>query len=477
MVWLPDAGTDCCFRVVIRKFLYANVALALVTQSLERDFVDFLKKVAESTSALRNLTAGDFEGMRNRARRMLFMRGGALDLSGDKPKIHRWGTTGSIGIADLFIFDDEVIKIDCPATVTDFGDHKELLEMLETVYRLDWTVVVEVIVKTLRGEQHRNIFCVFGPRMTWKTAVFSLIIRSALTNVHCPEKIDPFMVSQRWNNTADSAPEKRTAIRDYGRSIFRLIDEAPEQNSKTKFCINLPTVKSQQAGTDSLLLSMSQFRHSIPTRTLPLFVITTNDPVESVFTELPRSKDQRDKILVIDTAGSALDSSPNNENYDPDRAARMQSFCEECAYKPAKYTHQLLSLVCWWMSDPPERGSIATQMAECSIDAYLRRRSEADRARQGVRDGEERDIFQRLVDFIGDPKDPDNDRFVRIEGNGGLARHTVYQAAGVRADIKRGGKPATKAAKLLDDFMVSKFGVRNGQLTGGFPGYRGIALS
>ena len=206
----------------------------------------------------------------------------------------------------------------------------------------------------------------------------------------------------------------------------------------------------------------------MPTRVLPLFVITTNDPLEELFTEIPRAMDQRNKIIVIDTQGSALDET--GVNYDDDIAKSVWATCDDCSRNPSKYSGQLCSLLCWWLSSPPERHNVNALIADCTIDAYLARR---DAARVGVADDARE---QTLIDFLGDPRDIDNHVIVRVEGRGGLRRKDIYAKAGV--DFRSGGKPAKDAGDFVDDWMERAFqGTKSETLPLGYVGYKGFALS
>jgi len=86
------------------------------------------------------------------------------------------------------------------------------------------TVVVEVIVKTLRGEQHRNIFCVFGPRMTWKTAVFSLDLK----RVQCAVRAEAESVLHLANEKKRGAVLARR-VHDSLLACIAIVDSAPQR--------------------------------------------------------------------------------------------------------------------------------------------------------------------------------------------------------------------------------------------------------
>jgi len=101
------------------------------------------------------------------------------------------------------------------------------------------SVILEVILQTLRAVQHRKTLVIYGPRMSLKTSLFSTFIRMGLTDVHCPVKVDSFIVSQRWSNSSDSTQDKRVAERKFGRSLFRIVDEVDGQNGKAKFSVHL----------------------------------------------------------------------------------------------------------------------------------------------------------------------------------------------------------------------------------------------
>ena len=431
-----------------------------------REFVDILTSLVTSGPS-RELLARDFESMRNRARRMLFLRGGALDLAGDEPVLLRWGVEDS---RQFLFFEDEVLAIECPCAVAGFGCHDELLFVLKTAYPQYWAVIIEVVLKTLRAEQHRWTLVICGPRKALKTAWFATFLRLGLRDVLCPVAVDPFIVSQRWSSTTNSAPEKRAAERSYGRSLFRLVDDAERQNGKAKFSAHLATIRKQQAGTDTFM-PPGTWASSVPTRTLPLFVLTTNEPVEELFSEHLLEADQRNKILVIDTHGSALDET--GPNYDKAAAERVFADCADCEDNPSRYSEQLCSLLCWWVSSPPERQGVDALMAACRFDAYLARRGAA-RVGQPAADAPGA-RFATLIDFLGEPDDADDHTFIQVEGRGGLRRKDIYTAAGV--DFGKGGKPAEDAADIVDDWMERKFGVVSETLPGGYAGYKGIALS
>ena len=181
--------------------------------------------------------------------------------------------------------------------------------------------------------------------------------------------------------------------------------------------------------------------------------------------------DQQARILVVDTHGSALDV--DGPAYDAEVAASVKPACIDCDNNPAKYSRQLMSLICWWMSDPPERRNVETLIDECRLNAYLMRRDAARAARSSAGSSDER--LGALIDFFCSHEDDDDNCFVRIEGRGGVKRKEIYAAAGV--DFSQGGKPATEAGNIVDDWMDRQFGVKNSTLSGGAVGYKGIALS
>ena len=467
--WLADTGACAgLFSGYMRRYLCQHLSPEKVNAKLVREFVDLLTSIVVSLPPLRvlELAGRDFEAMRNRARGLVVLRGGALDLRGNAPELHRWADSNP---RKLLFFEDEVVQIDCPESIAGFGSHDDLLNVMRAAYPTHWPVVLELVLQTLQAQQHRRTLVITGPRKTLKTSVFSTFIRCGLTDIHCPVKVDSFLVSQRWGNTADSAPDKRAADRMYGRSLFRVVDEAERQNGKAKFSVHLASIRKQQAGTDSFT-PPGTFPRSVPTRVLPLFVITTNDPLEELFTEIPRAMDQRNKIIVIDTQGSTLDET--GVNYDNDIAKSVWAICDDCSRNPSKYSGQLCSLLCWWLSSPPERHDVNALIADCTIDAYLARR---DAVRVGVADDER---GQTLIEFLGEPEDIDNrDRIiVRVEGRGGLRRKDIYAKAGV--DFRSGGKPATAAGDVVDDWMERAFeGTKSDTLPGGYVGYKGFALS
>ena len=470
MLWTPDTGADSQFNSFMRRMLCREYDAPRVDKRLVGDFVDTLRSMMLGTRPVRELSSSDFEKMRKRARKMLFLRGGALDLSGDAPVLHQWGHGSSESPRAALFFADEIIDIDCPASVSDFGGYMDLLRVFKVAFPQHWPVVLEMILKTLRAEQQKITLVLYGPRDALKTAVFATFIRQALTNVHCPVKVDPFMVSQRWCNKAETSPDKITAMRNYGRSLFRVVDDADKQTEKAKFSIHLTTIRKQQGGADTFA-PPGNWKRTVATRTLPLFVVTTNHPVEELFTEIPRELDQRARILVVDTHGSALDA--DGPAYDAEVAASVKTACIDCDNNPAKYSRQLMSLLCWWMSDPPERNNVGTLIDECRLDAYLTRRDAARAAGNGTSSSDER--LDALIEFLGSPEDDDNYRFVRVEGRGGVLRKKIYEAAGV--DFTKGGKPSVDAGNIVEDWMDRKFGVVGSPLSGGAVGYKGIALS
>ena len=411
----------------------------------------------------RELQGRDFENMRNRARRVLFLRGGALDLAGDEPVLLRWGVDDS---TQFLFFGDEVLSIDCPYAVADFGHHNELLSVIRTAYPQYWPVVIEVVLQTLKAVQHRRTLVICGPHRSLKTALFATFLRLSLTDVLCPVAVDPFILSQRWSNTANSAPDKRAAERSFGRSLFRLVDDAERQNGRSKFSVHLATIRKQQAGTDTFT-PPGKWTITVPTRTLPLFVLTTNEDVEELFTELPRAMDQRDKMLVIDTHRSALDET--GPNYDKLVAEGVFAACTDCEGNPSRYSKQLCSLLCWWMSSPPERCNMEAMFADCTLDAYLARRDAVPLVQ-----GKDARI-ETLKTFLGAPEDTDNHALIRVEGRSGIKRRDIYAKAGV--DFCDGGKPASEAAEIVDHWVERKYGIKSETLPGGYAGYKGIALS
>ena len=471
--WLVDTGANpgTPFNTFMRKLLCNNFGPGNVNGKLVRDFVDIVTSfVACGPRPVPELMAREFEMMRNSARRMLFLRGGALDLSGEKPVLRRWGGRDSPERSVLF-FEDEVLVIECPASVDGFGDHDDLLGVIKSAYSEYWPVILEVTLQTLRAVQHRKTLVIYGPRMSLKTSLFSTFIRMGLTDVHCPVKVDSFIVSQRWSNSSDSTQDKRVAERKFGRSLFRIVDDVDGQNGKAKFSVHLATIRKQQAGADSFTPPGTWATECVATRTLPLFVITTNGPVEELFTVLPREMDQRDKILILDTHGSVLDK--DGGHYDEATAKGVWAACHDCALNPSKYSQQLCSLLCWWMSSPPERQGVDALMAACTIDADLARR-DAARMGQPAADAPEARIVT-LIDFLGAPEDEDDHTFIQVEGRSGIRRKDIYTAAGV--DFGKGGKPAEEAADIVNDWMERKFGVKSETLPGGYAGYKGIALS
>ena len=469
-LWMPDTRADSQFNSFMRGLLCRAYGETSVDKRLVGDFVDTLRSTVLGPRPVLELSSSDFEKMRKRARKMLFLRGGALDLSGDVPVLHRWGHGSSEFPRAALFFADEIIGIDCPASINDFGGYMDLLRVFTVAFPQHWPVILEMILKTLRAEQQKITLVIYGPRDALKTAVFATFIRQALTNVHCPVAVDPFMVSQRWCNSAETSADKRTAMRNYGRSLFRVVDDADKQTAKAKFSIHLTTIRKQQGGADTFT-PPGTWNHTVATRTLPLFVVTTNHPVDDLFNEIPRELDQQARILVVDTHGSALDV--DGPAYDAEVAASVKPACIDCDNNPEKYSRQLMSLICWWMSDPPERRNVETLIDECRLDSYLMRRNAARAARSTAGSSDER--LGALNDFLRSHKDDDDNCFVRVDGRGAVRRKDIYAAAGV--DFSKGGKPATEAGNIVDDWMDRQFGVKNSTLSGGAVGYKGIALS
>jgi hypothetical protein len=134
---------------------------ALVTASVEGRFnipftevtkkhVKALLNVAFNNTAVKDAVAiiksgGSITAMRTKARKLLATRGGCLDLSGTEARIVRPMPR------DAFILCDEVMPVDCPATMEELKAHgcTDLLNVFKAVLSDGWPVFVDIVVRTL----------------------------------------------------------------------------------------------------------------------------------------------------------------------------------------------------------------------------------------------------------------------------------------------------------------------------------------
>ena len=143
-------------------------------------------------------------------------------------------------------------------------------------------------------------------------------------------------------------------------------------------------------------------------------------------------------------------------NYDDDIAKNVWATCDDCSGNPSKYSAQLCSLLCWWLSSPPERHNVDALIADCTIDAYLARR---DAAQVAVADDAR---VNTLIDFLGDAEDTENHVIVPAGGRGGHQRRDIYARAGVV--FNSGGNPAKKT-----EWKIPGFGPRRRVAAAGLP--------
>lgn len=202
------------------------------------------------------VTSGTTFGyMRTLARHHLFLAGGCIDLGGDIPCIVRPTPK------TLLFFHDEVMSAKCPPDLDHLGGHEDVQCLLECLFGGKWTVFLDLLIRTLRGEQHKTTAIITGPRNAWKSYTVEFLNR-LLGNALCPVFVDSYMASESWVRSADTAEAKAAAIQAYGRSIIRLVDEADSTGRR----IHYTSVKSEQVGEGKLYMKGGTSWRCVPSR-------------------------------------------------------------------------------------------------------------------------------------------------------------------------------------------------------------------
>ena len=240
-------------------------------------------------------TAGTITDMRTKARRMLAMRGGCLELGGEEqpPRLLRPAPR------DVLFLASEVMPAGCPGTMEELLAHgcDALLNVFKAMFGEAWPVCVDLVVRTLRGEPHKLMAIFNGPRSSFKSAV-TFVLNVALGQDLCPggEGVSPIMASSRWS--ALNGPEKAKLVSKFGRSILRLVDEANEKSRH----IDYAAIKGEQSPYGTMLLPGAH--HGVPAPVAPLYIVTTNKEPDSLWSD-PSDVDT-ERVLVFDTSASLV---------------------------------------------------------------------------------------------------------------------------------------------------------------------------
>lgn len=229
--------------------------------------------------------------MRTKARTLLPMRGGCLDLSGEKPVIVLPTPR------EALFSPGELLPADCPRTLEELEKHgyDDLLNMFKAVLSDEWGVFFECVVLTICGNKHQKFPVFHGPRSVLKSSV-AVVLGTALGPARCPMPgVDAAMASERWATRAADAPEKAKINNKFGNSYIRGIDEVDSKARRVHYA----SIKGEQTpyGMFGLPYAFSFVKAPV----LPMYYCTTNDPPEDIFTAPVSAKDAED-ILLFDTS-------------------------------------------------------------------------------------------------------------------------------------------------------------------------------
>ena len=425
------------------------------------------------------MTAGTITAMRVRSRSLMPMRGGCLDLSGEAP------TIVSPMPRDALVFADEVMDIDCPASLAQLLERgcEPLKRALRAVLGADhWVVFVDLLVRTLRGDPTKAISVLHSQlRSTFKSALVASILSTALGQTRCPcPGVDAYMVGAKWAAAADSTPNKQRLINLHGRSIIRHVDEASPQGRLLHF----GAIKSEQTPYGKLSLSGAQAHVKAPC--MPLYLTSTNAPPDAIFTS-PLSREEAAAVFVFDTGANVF--AMNDEALSAeDRALRdeTRSWFLRIETDPtdavrADVAVQLACLAAWWLGNPPERAQAAARAPQLTLNAHRARRTEEMKSRRSALEipvgTSNLTAGDFLLDRLGAWLDASAEDFVSIDSCHGLRRSEIYERAGVYDELRSGGRTAAYAADVIDTWMQDHFNVGPVKLGGGYTGYRGVAFA
>jgi hypothetical protein len=423
------------------------------------------------------MNAGIITEMRTRARAMLPMRGGVLDLYGESPTIVRPRPRGAL------VFADEVMDIDCPESMDALMAHG--CEPTKAALRAvlgdeNWVVFVDLVVRTLKGDPTKALAVLHShARSTFKSALVASILSTALGQTRCPcPGVDAYMVGTSWAEMSDSTPNKQRLIGLHGRSIIRHVDEA------SPHALHFPSVKSEQSPYGKLRLPGTMAHVKAPC--MPLYLASTNASPDAIFTA-PLTREEAATVFVFDASNAFAmeEAALSPEDRDLRDAARKWFLSIETRPTDALRADVAMQLAClasWWMSGPPERTRAAARAPALTLNAYRARRAEELQVRR--RALEEPVVSEssltagdRLLAHLEAWLDGAVDDFVFTDSRHGLRRNQVYVRAGVYAELRNGGRTAACAADVVDTWMQEHFSVGPVTLSRGYTGYRGVAFS
>jgi hypothetical protein len=351
--WVPPFGKDGSggLRDALQSALVAcakDGRFSIPHERVNNTHVQQLINMAKNITPRGDIkSAATISEMRLKARKLLVMRGGCLDLSGSEPLLVRPTPR------DALFLEDEVMPVDCPATIEDIEKHGSagLLDFLEGLLRDDWPVFVDIgIVRTLRGAVNKNTAVLHGPRDTFKSILAS-VLNQAQGDARCPAKVDSKMVGECWASWSVVNPEKTKLQLTFGRTIIRHIDEADD----TARTVHLPSIKSEQAPCGTWRLPRAD--QSVKALVVPFYIISTNVLPDALFTT-PLTIDDAQRILVFDT-GKNLFAADEAKLTEEDKRLRdrgrewvLAGENNPSDSRLADVSLQLACLVVRWMKDP-----------------------------------------------------------------------------------------------------------------------------